>query len=122
MIETVVIQTIIVCVTLIILVSMYQTNSAYAVKQWKGRFLTLQREIKKYERQVNDKFSDMQKKSILSSLKIPEELGDEILDFLEQYGIPEEAVMALVGNKKLLEGLSGKLSNLKDASSTSDGI
>lgn len=119
MVESIVYMTVSMCITLIILMSMYTERSYNAVKNWKGRYLTLSREIKKYEKEVQQKLTDIQRTSVLDKLNIPEDLADEVIDFLDSYGIPESAVNALIDNPKLIEGL---LSKVKDRSTSTTGI
>ncbi len=73
--------------------------------------MTLSREVKKYERQVKKQMSDVQKKALLDSLNIPEELEEPLLNFLGDFGIPEGAVQALLSNPQLVQGLLSKVSN-----------
>lgn len=120
--DTIVYMTGLVCITLIILMSMYTERSYTAVKRYKGQLLTLQRDIKKYEKQIKAELSSMEKKSIFKNLKIPDVVGNEILDTAKELGIPESALLSIASNPDIVKGLIGKLSNLKDIKNTSEGV
>lgn len=121
MVETIVLQTLIVCFTGIMIMSMYLQKSSYAVNNWKGKFLALSKEIKKYEKQVNKEFTQQKRQYMLDKLHLTEEGVDELIDLVTQYGVPESAINLLIDNPDVIKNLLSKVSNIsKDK--TGDGI
>lgn len=103
--ETIVYLVSLACFTLIICVAMWKQGDIQQVNLYKGRNLALHRQLKEYEKTANKVFKKKDQQTLFAKLGVDEIIGEQIMGFAKEWGIPEKAIVGIAKNPEILKKL-----------------